>query len=170
MQISTWGADPVGEVVVDRAQVQVVGLDRAEVAFEVGEVFVGGDGGGRVEAGGGHAGADDVDAIQRGFGGDLGLAAADSQGGVGDRGVEVFGHFEFVDRLAEFDPDPVRAGQPAFGHRRGEGSQRFFGGGQQRVTFAGSFIGQCRVAAGDQPFAGVVGVGDLGQVGLVEQG
>ena len=35
------GADPVGQVVVDRAQVQVVGLDVAEVAFDVGELLVG---------------------------------------------------------------------------------------------------------------------------------
>ena len=34
------GFDPVLEAVVDGAQVQVVGLDDAEVAFDVGEVLV----------------------------------------------------------------------------------------------------------------------------------
>ena len=33
------GADPVFEAVVDRAQVQVVDLDGAEVAFDVGEAY-----------------------------------------------------------------------------------------------------------------------------------
>jgi hypothetical protein len=33
----------------------------------------------------------------------------------------------------------------------------------------GAFGGQGGVAAGDEPFAGVVGVGDLGEVLLVEQ-
>ena len=42
------GADPVFEAVVDRAQVQVVGLDGAEVAFDAGQVLVGGH-----DAGGG---------------------------------------------------------------------------------------------------------------------
>ena len=44
------GADAVVEAVVDRAQVQVVDLDGAEVAFDVGEVLVGGDHAGGVEA------------------------------------------------------------------------------------------------------------------------
>ena len=43
------GADPVGEAVVDGAQVEVVGLDAAEVAFEVGEVLVGDDHAGGIE-------------------------------------------------------------------------------------------------------------------------
>ena len=50
----------------------------------------------------------------------------------------------------------------------GRGEQRL-GGGEQVVAFAGALVGQGGVAAGDQPFAGVVGVGDLGQVLLVEQ-
>ncbi len=43
------------------------------------------------------------------------------------------------------------------------------GGGQELVALAGPLGGQGRVAAGHEPLAGVVGVGDLGQVGLVEQ-
>ena len=66
------GADPVFEAVVDRAQVQVVDLDGAEVAFDVGQVLVGGDDGGGVELVGGDAGAQHVDAVEGGFGVDLG--------------------------------------------------------------------------------------------------
>src|ERR1700682_447743 len=51
------GADAVLEAVIDRAQVQVVGVDAAEVAFHAGQVFVGADHGGGVQIGGGHAGA-----------------------------------------------------------------------------------------------------------------
>ena len=69
------GPDPVVEAVVDGAQVQVVDLDDAEVAFDVGEVLVGGDDPGGVELVGGHGGAEHVDAVQGGFGGDLVVAA-----------------------------------------------------------------------------------------------
>jgi hypothetical protein len=46
-------ADPVVEVVVDGAQVQVDGFEGPEVAFDAGEVFVGADDGGGVELVGG---------------------------------------------------------------------------------------------------------------------
>jgi hypothetical protein len=51
------GADPVVEAVVDGAQVQVVDLDDAEVAFDVGEVLVADDHLGRVQLGGVDVGA-----------------------------------------------------------------------------------------------------------------
>src|SRR5262245_13185071 len=51
------GVDAVVEAVVDGPQVQVVGLDDAEVALDVGEVLVALHHGGGVEALGGHAGA-----------------------------------------------------------------------------------------------------------------
>jgi len=50
------------------------------------------------------------------------------------------------------------------------GGEEVLGGGEQLAAFAGPFVGQERVAAGDEAFAGVVGVGDLGEVVLVEQG
>ena len=67
---------------------------------------------------------------------------------------------------------PIRSApvQPAGGDRGDERGQGVLGGGEQLGAFAGPLGGQERVAAGDQPFSGVVGVGDLGQVGLVEQG
>ena len=37
------------------------------------------------------------------------------------------------------------------------------------LRFRLAFFGQQGIATGDQPFAGVVGVGELGQVALVEQ-
>ena len=83
---------------------------------------------------------------------------------------EVLGHLVLVDDLADPEPDLVRAGQSAGGDRGGDRGAGGLGGGQQLGAFAGALGGQGRVAAGDQPFAGVVGVGDLGEVLLVEQG
>ncbi len=60
--------DPVVEAVVDGPQVQVVGLDDAEVAFDVGEVLVAVHHRGGVEGVGVDAGAQHVDAVQGGFG------------------------------------------------------------------------------------------------------
>ena len=136
----------------------------------MGEVLVGGDHTGGVQGVVGHGGADDVDAVQGGLGLDLAGPAGDGQGGVGDRDLEVFGHLVFVDHRADPEPDLVRAGQPAGGDRGEDGGQEVFGGGEQFAAFAGPFGGQERVAAGDQAFAGVVGVADLGEVLLVEQG
>ena len=67
MQRKTW-ADSFGQVVEDGSQVEVVDFDDAEVAFDVCEVLVGGDDAGRVQGFGGDAGADDVDAVEVGFG------------------------------------------------------------------------------------------------------
>ena len=51
-----------------------------------------------------------------------------------------------------------------------DGGEQLLGGGQQVLPLAGPVGGQGRVAAGDQPLAGEVIGGDLGQVLLVEQG
>ena len=47
--------------------------------------------------------------------------------------------------------------------------EQLLGGGQQVFALAGPVGGQHRVAAGDQPLAGEVVGGDLGEVLLVEQ-
>jgi hypothetical protein len=68
-------ADAVLEAVVDRADLKLGALEDAEVALDLFELLVGADDVGGVQAFGGDAGAQDVDAIQRGFLGDpFGLA------------------------------------------------------------------------------------------------
>jgi hypothetical protein len=74
-----------------------------------------------------------------------------------------------VDHLADGDPDLRGAGQPSGLDAGGDGGQQPFGRLQQVLAFAGAIGGQDRVAAGDQPLAGVVRAGDLGQVLLIEQ-
>ena len=80
MQISTWPLTRFFEAVEDRAQVEVVGFDVPEVALDVLEVLVGGDGAGGVELGGGERGADDVDPVEPGFVVDLRPASARRSG------------------------------------------------------------------------------------------
>ena len=82
----------------------------------------------------------------------------------------MLGHPVPADHLPDPDADPPGVGEAASGDRRGDLVQGGFGGGQQRLPFAGALVGERRVAAGDQPLAGVVRVADLGQVDLVEQG
>src|SRR5437773_5651106 len=96
-------ADPAGQVVVDGPQVQVVGLGDAEVAFDVLEVFVGGDRASGVQDAAGHAGADHVDAVEGGLGGDLLLVAAPGEPARADVGNEVLGDLPLVDHLAHPD-------------------------------------------------------------------
>ena len=57
MQISTWAWTRSVEPVVDGPQVEVIGFDDAEVAFDVGEVLVADDHPGRVQLGGVDVGA-----------------------------------------------------------------------------------------------------------------
>jgi hypothetical protein len=131
------GADAVGQVVEDRAEVQVVCFDAAEVAFDVGEVLVGGDDCGGVECVGVQAGAQDVEAVQGCFGVDPGLVAAPAQAGVGDVEDDVLADFVFVD-FSDLDTDPVRPGQPSAVDRGGDLVEVGFGGPQQVLAFAGA--------------------------------
>ena len=53
--------------------------------------------------------------------------------------------------------------------RGGDGGQLLLGGGQQLAALALPFGGQQRIAAHDEPLAGELVAGDLGQVALVRQ-
>src|SRR5215510_5299318 len=61
------------------------------------------------------------------------------------------------------DADRVRAGELAGGDPGGDGGEQSFGGGQQILALAGALFGQHWVAAADEPLAGEVRGGDLGQ-------
>ena len=82
----------------------------------------------------------------------------------------MLGHLVPADDFADPDPDLAGAVQ-APGSRGGDDlGQLGVGGFQQCQAFPCPLGGKGGVAAGDQAFGGVVRVGDLGQVGLVEQG
>ena len=84
-------------------------------------------------------------------------------------GDEVLADLALIDDLADLDADLVGVVQPARLDRRPDFAQFFLGGGQQGFALGGALGGQRGIAAADQPLAGVSGVGDLGEVLLIEQ-
>ena len=151
--------DPVLQAVEDRAQVQVVGFDVPEVAFDVLEVLVGGHGAGGVESVGGDGGADDVDPVEPGLGVDLVLLALDGQAGVGDGDVKCLAILYLSMTSPTFTPISAAPVQPAGGDPGDDRGEELLGGGEQVLALAGALGGQGGVAAGDQPLAGEVGGG-----------
>ena len=82
------GADVVGGMDEDGADLEGA-LDGAEGALDAGEALVCLDGGVGPEGVGVEAGADDIDAVELGFGGDAVLAAGPGEPVVGDVDAEV---------------------------------------------------------------------------------
>src|SRR5258705_7308121 len=80
-------ADPME----DRTNVEVDGLEAAKGALDTGQAFVGAHRIGSVENIGWNAGAQHVEAVERGFCGDRGVIAREAQGVVGDGDTEVLG-------------------------------------------------------------------------------
>ena len=119
----------------------------------------------------GQAGAQHVDPVEGGLGGDRLGVAGEGEGLVGDLEGEVFGHLVVVDHLAHPQRDLVFAAQRAFGAAGGggDGGEFFFGGRQQILAFAGALLGQRGVVAAHQPLAGKLRGADLDQVLLIEQ-
>src|SRR5664279_5939103 len=164
------GTDPGLGPVVDRAQVQVDALDRAEVSFDPGQTLVGRHDLARVHLLGTDGGADDVDPVQGRLGGDLVLVVGEDERVGGDVQPVVLGHLVAADDLPDPDPDLGGTAQAPGAGGGDDLCQLGVGGVQQGQASAGPLGSQGRVTARDQAFAGVVRVGDLGEVGLVEQG
>jgi hypothetical protein len=93
--------------VEDRPQVDVDRLQRAERPFDLGERFIGADGGGIVERRFGQIGAHHVDAIESGLGRDGIGVATEREARLADIEFEVFGH------LVPVDDGAVRASRSA---------------------------------------------------------
>src|ERR1019366_9468142 len=92
------------------------------------------------------------------------------EGGFCDVQDVVLGHLVPADDLTNPDPDLGGTGQAAGNDGGDDLGQLGVGGLQQGQASAGPLGGQGGVTARDQAFPRVVGVADLGQVGLVEQG
>jgi hypothetical protein len=109
------GFDAFFQAVEHRAQVQVVGLDVAEVPLHVPEVSVGGDHGGGGELAGGDGGAQHVEPVQGRFGGDLVLPAPHGQAVIGDGDLECLAVFYLLITLPTATPiGPAPASLPAW--------------------------------------------------------
>jgi len=143
-------------------------LIERKVSFDPGQRLVGGDDLGCVHLLGRHGGADDVDPVQGRFGGDLLLVTGEPEPVVGDVQDVVLGHLVPADDLADPDPDlPAPPRRPAATAATILASAVSVASSSARRLRARSVArAGLRHATRRSP---VVGVGDLGQVHLVEQ-
>ena len=96
--------------------------------------------------------------------------AGEGEAVFGDGDVEQLGELVAVLDAANGARDLVlAAGAGAAGDLVGQLGQRRLGGLQQVLALARPLLGQKRVLADDEPLAGELGGGDLGQIALVEQ-
>src|SRR5258706_10707473 len=98
---------------MDGADAQVDGFQDSKGAFRWGERLVATHTVWRGQVCGGQRRADDIDAVERGFGGDFVEDAAEGESGVGDVEREVLGDFVLVDDFTDGQGDPVLAGEAA---------------------------------------------------------
>jgi hypothetical protein len=157
------------DVVVDWSQVHIDGLQGAEVPFDAGQGLVGRHHLGGVHLLGANGGADDVQPVQGRLRGDGLGVAGERETIIGNVQDVVLGHLVPADDPPDPHPDLAGTGK-APGIGGDDLGQLNIGGFQQCQAFAGLLGGQGGVTARDQAFPGIVGVGDLGEVGLVEQG
>ena len=120
----------------DGPHAQVDAFHAAEGLLDVPETLVGAD-----DVGGAHrvrafAGAEDVDAVERGLACDGGVVALEAQPRVLDGHIEVFADVVVVDDFPDLHADLVgghrRLGAPC--HSRGDPCEARFGGGQEFVN------------------------------------
>ena len=128
---------------------------RERKARSTGEVLVGADGLGGVEALGLDVGADDVEAVELFFGGDLFAEPFEGEGVVGDVGLEVLGDLVAVDDLADADADVILSaeGAPFALGGRLDGFEKSFGGAEEFVALTAALGGEAGVAADDEALA-----------------
>ena len=123
------GAHPRHEPVVDRAKVQVDGLQATKGALDAGEVLVGADDTVGRQGFVLDAGTDDVKAVKPGFGGNAGGVAGKAEAVFGDGEVEQLGELVAVFDAADGARDLVRpSGAGAAGDLGGQLGQCHFGG------------------------------------------
>src|ERR1700736_3400806 len=164
------GAHPRRQPVMDRAEVQVDGLQAAKGALDAGEALIRANhviGGQDVIL---DAGADDIKAVEPSLVGDAGRVAAKGETVFGNGDVEQLGELVAVFDTTNGTRDLVlTGGAAAAGDLVGQLAQRRLGGLQQILALAGPFLGQERVLADHEPLAGKLGCGDLSQIAFVEQ-
>ena len=102
------------------------------------------------------AGAEHVDPVERRLGVDLFGLALVGEGGVGDLDLEVLLDLVALERRPDREPDLVSAVQRAALDALRDLSQALLGRFQQFGAFAGALRCDERVAAHDQPLAGIV--------------
>ena len=156
---------------VDGTDLEIDGLDRAEGPLDAGKALVGGDGIGGGDSLLGDRRANDVEAVERGFLGDVAHFAHGGEAGIGDVDLEVLGHLVATEHLADGDADLVLAPQGPTRAPRGRGDlgEGALGCLEKLAALAGALVGKERIAADDEPLAGKVRRGNLRHVALVEE-
>ena len=109
---------PISQPVMNRANLQVNGLDRTEGALDVSKRLVVAHAVGVAHLGSGHRGTDDVDAIERRFGGDAVRPALKRECRLINDPFEMLGDLVLVDDLADAHADGVLADQLGGVHAR----------------------------------------------------
>ena len=109
------GAHARADPVIDRADLDVDGLQAAEGALDTGEALVGQHGPLAVERYGRQARAQNVDAVERGLGRDGGRLALEVEVLVGDGDLEGLGDLALVDHGADSQADLAGAAERAPG-------------------------------------------------------
>src|SRR5579871_2832348 len=113
---------------MDRADVEIAGLDVAEGTLGLAQALVSEDDARRWKARGWELGSDDVNAVERRLGGNrLGLARP-AEARLGNSEREVLGHVAAIEHGAEREADLVLATQRlarALGHRLNLGQRLF---------------------------------------------
>jgi len=154
-----------------RTQFEIDGLQRAEGVLDAAETFVGAHCRGGIGVCGRQVGADHIDAVERGLGGDAEGVLGEAERVVGDADLEMLGHVapaqHRTDRLADRRGAAQRTARPL--HAGRDAREVVFGAGQQLRAFAGPLFGEQRVLADHQAFARIVGAGDLGHVAVIKQ-
>jgi hypothetical protein len=107
------GANAVGETMVDGPDAHVDGFEGEECALDLGQGLVGAHAVWGGEALRGQGCADDVDAVERGFGGDLVGDLGEAEGVVLDVELEVLGDLVLIDDPADSEGDLGASGEAA---------------------------------------------------------
>src|SRR5260370_21732322 len=164
-------AHAVSAAMMDGPDFEIDGLEAAEGSLDVGEIFIGPDGGTGVERFVLDVSTQDIDAVEQGLGIDLLGLALERQIRVGDGDVEVLGHFVMIDHRTDRECDLILAAQRSFlAPNTGLNVEQFpLRGIEQSAPLACALAGEQRRATGNQALARIVGRGDLSEIALVKE-
>ena len=155
------GADVLRGIDEDGAYLDEA-FDGAEGMLDAGEAFVGGDGGVAGDGGFVEAGADDVDAVELGFGGDAVEAPGPGEFLVGDGDIEVLLDLLAVGVPSDAAVDGVFPAEAAGSDGGGDVLEELFGVAEEGFAFSGALLAESGVETDEEALAGEVGAGDLG--------
>ena len=141
---------------MNRAHLEVDGLDRTEGALDVGQRLVVAHTIRRFHLRDWHRGANNVEAIQGSFSGDAVRLASERERPLVDDEFKVFGDLVLVDDLADAHADHIHSREFAGGHLGLDRPEVLLCGGQQGFALVRAQLGQLRIATGHQAFAGIV--------------